>query len=63
MQLDSNANFHPAHNMKPIRADVWAEEKGIMFVLELHATSLETAEDYIRRIYPDITSIYVYYKE
>ncbi len=62
MQL-SNEDFHPAHNMKPIRADVWAEEKGIMFVLELHANSLEAAEDYIRSVYPNITTLYAYYKD
>jgi hypothetical protein len=62
MQL-STEGFHPAHNMKPIRADIWAEEKGIMFVLELHATSLEAAEDYIRSVYPNITTLCAYHKD
>lgn len=63
MQLDKEIRFHPSQNMKAIRADVWVEGQEIMFTLELHATSKDNAEAYIRKVYPDITTLHVYFKD
>lgn len=55
-----SAEMHPSHKMQDIVADIWAENNTIVFRVTLHAQSAEIAEDYLHKVYPNISTIYCY---
>lgn len=54
------SEMHPSHGMIDYIADVWAEDDTVVFRVSLHAQSYEIAEDYLRKVYPNISTLYLY---
>lgn len=60
MNRFSEEEHHSSFNFINITATVYANDDSIFFELKLKAVSTEAAEEYIRSVYPNISTIYVY---
>lgn len=60
MKASKTQDFHPSFNFIRIRASIYVMNNTMHFEVTLNAVSTEVAEAYLRRVYPDISTIYVY---
>lgn len=63
MKASKTEGFHPSYNFIRIKASIYVMDDTMHFVVTLNAISTEVAEAYLRRVYPDISTIYVYEEE
>ena len=60
MKASKTEDFHPSYNFIRIKASIYVMDDAMHFEVTLHAVSTEVAETYLRQVYPDISTIYVY---